>query len=241
MKYSFDSRLRFSEADARGRLTPFSIMNYMQDAAVFHRMEGEKRASREADPMEAWIIASIRVKIHALPKVGSMIRTSTWATHFSSLLASREFSMDNENGDALVLARSEWLRMDLTTRQVVRIAKDAMDIYGLEPELEIKEDLGKRKVHIPKIEGEKKEPFRIQDFMIDTNGHVNNGQYVLLSRQLLPADLDISGMRLNFQKQAYRSDEVYPVVYPAENAYVTALFDKNGEAYFVGEYQIRGK
>ena len=35
MKYEFDSRVRYSEVDSRGRLTWPALMDYFQDCSVF--------------------------------------------------------------------------------------------------------------------------------------------------------------------------------------------------------------
>ena len=72
--------------------------------------------------------------------------------------------------------------------------------------------------------------------MIDTNGHVNNGQYVRLSLGLLPRDIKVTDFRLNFKKQAYPGDVLCPVVYRLEKGWMVALNDSQGGPYFLGEY-----
>ena len=34
--YEFDSRVRYSETDAQGRMTWLALMDYFQDCSVFH-------------------------------------------------------------------------------------------------------------------------------------------------------------------------------------------------------------
>lgn len=36
MRYSFDSRIRYSEIGEDGRLTLHGILNYFQDCSIFH-------------------------------------------------------------------------------------------------------------------------------------------------------------------------------------------------------------
>ena len=35
MPYTFRSKVRYSECDREGRLTPFSVINYFQDCSTF--------------------------------------------------------------------------------------------------------------------------------------------------------------------------------------------------------------
>ena len=68
--------------------------------------------------------------------------------------------------------------------------------YGNEEAL----DLGKapRKILIPE-EYEEGIPVTIATHHLDTNHHVNNGQYVLMAQEYLPADFAVKQMRAEYK------------------------------------------
>ena len=51
---------------------------------------------------------------------------------------------------------------------------------------------------------------------IDTNHHVNNGQYVQMAMELLPDDFRISQMRAEYKKAALLGDMVVPYIHIEE-------------------------
>lgn len=239
MSYTFDARVRFSEVDHKGRLTLPAIEDYLQDTATFHGEEvGHGVRQNTADGV-GWIIASLQAKIYDYPEIGDHIRVRTWAGKFSSLIGLREFDIRDREGRTLLLAKSEWLMMDLAARKPVKIPEQQVEAYGLDPELDIQENLGKRKILVPKEGGMEKEPVPVGEYMIDTNGHVNNGQYVRLSLDFLPKDVTVTALRLNFKKQAYLGDILYPVLYKLDHGWLVALNDSRQEAYFLGEYTVK--
>ncbi|MEE0955589.1 MAG: thioesterase [Eubacterium sp.] len=236
MSYTFDARVRFSEVDHNGRLTLPAIEDYLQDTATFHGEEvGHGVRENTADGV-GWIVASLQAKVYDYPEIGDHIKVRTWAAKFSSLLGLREFDIRDAEGRTLLLAKSEWLLMDLAEHKPVKIPDVQLEAYGLDSDLVIKENLGKRKIVLPKDGGEAGRPISVGEYMIDTNGHVNNGQYVRLSLALLPRDIKVKDFRLNFKKQAYLGDILHPVIHRLENGWMVALNDAEGEPFFLGEY-----
>ena len=71
-------------------------------------------------------------------------------------------------------------------------------------------DYAPRKIALPE-EMEKKESFLIVKHHIDTNHHVNNGQYVQMAMEFLPDDFQIVQMRAEYKKAALLGDVVVPI------------------------------
>lgn len=77
---------------------------------------------------------------------------------------------------------------------------------------------------------------------MDTNYHVNNGQYIRIAMECLPAGLlqkenaHIRQMRAEYKKQAHLGDRIYPVVYSeGEETAAIALNNQEGQPYCVVE------
>ena len=87
-----------------------------------------------------------------------------------------------------------------------------------------------RKVLIPETDAVltlEKDPIHIQLHHLDSNHHVNNGQYVKLAMSALGEEENISSLRIDYRKQAHLGDTIYPVV---------ALYDENKSAFSVAEF-----
>ena len=86
-------------------------------------------------------------------------------------------------------------------------------------------------------EMEKKEYFLIVKHHIDTNHHVNNGQYVQMAMELLPDDFRISQMRAEYKKAALLGDMVVPYIHIEEKKCTVLLCDEAQKPYAVVEFQ----
>ena len=107
----------------------------------------------------------------------------------------------------------------------------------MEPKLDM--EYNSRKVLIP--EGDdvimlEKDPIHIQVHHLDSNHHVNNGQYVKLAISAAGDDDNISSLRIDYRKQAVLGDTIYPVVYRKGDNIVVALYDENKSPYSVSSF-----
>ena len=84
---------------------------------------------------------------------------------------------------------------------------------------------------------EKKESFLIVKHHIDTNHHVNNGQYVQMAMEFLPDDFRISQMRAEYKKAALLGDMVVPYINIEEKKCIVLLCDETQKPYAVVEFQ----
>ena len=103
--------------------------------------------------------------------------------------------------------------MDFKTGHPTRVPKEEQEAYVLHEKLDM--DYAPRKIALPE-EMEKKEYFLIVKHHIDTNHHVNNGQYVQMAMELLPDDFRISQMRAEYKKAAHLGDMVVPYIHIEE-------------------------
>ena len=50
------------------------------------------------------------------------------------------------------------------------------------------------------------EPFPVRRYHIDTNEHVNNCQYVQMAMEMLPGDINVRQLRVDYKKSAVLGD-----------------------------------
>jgi len=71
---------------------------------------------------------------------------------------------------------------------------------------------------------------------LDTNHHVNNGQYISMAMEYLPEDFVIRQMRAEYKKQAFLEDILHPYIVDIEDGCVIVLQDMDGKPYVVVEF-----
>ena len=211
--YSFNSKVRYSEVGEDKKLSLNGIINYFQDCSTFQSEE-------------------LKVGVDVLEELHRVWVLSSWPYYFQSFCGYRNFVMKDRKGQMLAYANALWSFLDTDTGRPVRVPEDIEKVYILEEKLDM--NYASRKVPMPR-DGERKEPFAVQKHHLDTNHHVNNGQYIQMAREYIPEDFPIRQMRAEYKKPALLGDMIYPVVQREDNRYMTALCDELGHPYAVVE------
>lgn len=100
-------------------------------------------------------------------------------------------------------------------------------------------DYAPRKIEVP-AEGRKMEAFTVKPHHLDTNHHVNNGQYVRMALDCIPRECAIGQLRVEYKSQAVLGDEIHPVVAVGDSGkrYTVCLNQTDGTPYSVVEFQL---
>ena len=72
-------------------------------------------------------------------------------------------------------------------------------------------------------------------YHIDTNEHVNNCQYVQMAMEMLPGDISVHQLRVDYKKSAVLGDMIFPKVSEEAERTVVELCDEVGKPYAVVE------
>ncbi len=208
--YAFESRVRYSEIGADGKLTLEKLIDYFQDCSTFQSEDtgGSVRALREKNL--AWMIVYWRVEIQRMPGLGERIMVGTLPYEMKGSIGLRNFLMETMDGERLASANSVWSLIDTSTSRPVRIPPEILAVYPLEERIDMQYD--SRKIRIPKEPGIVMPQMTIKEYHLDTNKHVNNGQYVRLAAGVLPPDVVPETLRIEYRRQALLGDVITPVV-----------------------------
>jgi acyl-ACP thioesterase len=95
-----------------------------------------------------------------------------------------------------------------------------------------------RKIALPEAM-EPQKSFPVEVYHLDTNHHVNNGQYVKMAGLYLPKDFEIAQMRAEYKKSAVLGDLICPAVCEENEKVVVSLNDEAGNAFAVVEFLKR--
>ena len=230
-RYSFDARVRFSEIAENRRLDLASVIDYFQDCSTFQSEDLGIGYDWLADQGLAWLLVRWQIILHRLPKLGEQIRISTWPYRFAHAMGSRNFLLETADGEVLAQADSLWLLVRLETGAPVRVSEREVELYGPIDPMEM--DYAPRKIRLPKVAGEKAEPFRVTVSNLDSNHHVNNGQYPKMAENYLPEGFEVGEVRIEYRKSAVLHDIITPVLYDAGDEFFVDLTDTEGSTYAI--------
>lgn len=231
--YSFDSRIRYSETDNEGKLSLISLLNYFQDASTFQSEDLGVGIEYTRELHLVWVLSSWQIVVERYPGLGEHVRVSTLPTEFKGFLGTRNFCMQDEAGQYLAVANSLWSLLDTETGHPARPTERMLEGYTLEEKLPM--DYAPRRIAIPEG-GSRTDAVVVKKHHLDTNQHVNNGQYVSIAMEYLPEGFVVAQMRAEYKKQAFLDDVFHPYIVKVENGYVIALLDEEGKPYVSVEF-----
>ena len=231
-KYTFESRIRFSEVDHTKRITLPGIINYFQDCSTFHSESLGVVIDYCAKHKRAWILSAWQVIVERYPMMGEPVSVSTWATEFQGLYGIRNFCMQDAGKQNVAYANSVWVYMDMEKGRPVKPDEQEIALYGSEEPLEM--EYAPRKINLPK-ETIENTPFPVRKYHIDTNEHVNNCQYVQMALEVLKEPMEVRQLRVEYKKSAVYGDVICPRTAYEEDRTVIELCNEKGKPYAVVE------
>lgn len=234
MKYTFDTRIRYSECDHRGTLTLPGIINYLQDCSTFQSEDIGFGVKKIKEQKRAWILSYWQIVVERYPKMMEKVTVGTFASKFKGIIGERNFFLNDAEGRRIVSAASVWVHMDTERMRPVRPSEEEINAYGEEEPLDMEYE--GRKIVLPEHIKEL-ESFPIRRYHIDTNEHVNNCQYVQMALEMIPADKIIRQVRVEYRKSAVYGDVIYPKLAEAVDCMVVELCDAQGNIFAVVEFK----
>ena len=228
--YTFDTKIRYSELASDGKLSLGALINYFQDCSTFQSealgvgVEALKQKER------AWFLSSWQIEVDRYPKLLEPVKVGTAAWDFNGFYGYRNFALMDPAGSAFVRANSIWIFMDTRTGRPVKPLFEEVGIYGKETPIPM--EYLERKIPVSG-EGKQMEPLYIGRHQIDTNGHVNNSQYVQVAAEYLPEGVRPYRIRAEYKKAAMVGCKVIPVQYEGEKETMIALCDEEKKPYAV--------
>lgn len=234
--YQYEGKVRFSETDAKRKLTLEAIVDYFQDCSTFQTEELGVGFSYLLPKNLTWILLYWQVIVEEYPSLGEKITISTIPYEFKGFMGKRNFFMENEKGEMIVKADSLWSLLDMQKMVPVKVPQEAVSRYPQEGKIDME--------YLPRkiaISGEERveTSLTIQKYHLDCNHHVNNGQYIKIAGAYLPEDFEIKQMRAEYKKQAYLGNEIVPYIYESENKIIVSLCDSEKQPYVVVEFEKR--
>jgi len=185
---SFKSRfqIRSYEVDSQRKVKPVTLLDYLQDAASEHAKRLGVSVTDLLPKNITWVLSRYHVKIMRYPLLGESIQVNTWPSARQRFLAIRDFEVTDEKGDALALATSSWILLNLRNKRPARLDNILPD-YPILNRRTIEDDFNKP---LPAPERADIElPFRVRMGDLDLNGHVNHTVYIEWALETAPQEI----------------------------------------------------
>ena len=144
--------------------------------------------------------------------------------------------MYGDDGRVLAYANSLWTYLNSENGRPVRVEDEIVSRYQLEAKYDM--DYADRKIALPE-EMTAQNAFPVEVYHLDTNHHVNNGQYVKMAGAYLPQGFEIAQMRAEYKKSAVLGDMIYPKAAVESDKVIVSLEDEVGNAFTVVEFLKR--
>ena len=235
--YSFESRIRYSEVDRSRRLTVEKLIDYFQDCTTFQSEGLGVGLDYMQERHIAWVINYWQISLARRPAMGEQVVIGTIPYEFKAIMGMRNFWMDTAEGERLAVANSVWTLLDMEEMKLLRIPEEISGKYELSPKLEM--NYSPRKIAVPKTGGETLEEITVRLHHLDTNQHMNNAQYVHFAAMYLPADAEVTELRVEYKRQAMLGDHIIPVLYrTADNILLVSMNGTDGQPYAVVEMHL---
>lgn len=231
--YSFDSRVRYSEVDRNLSLDIFSMINYFQDCSTFQSEDLGVGIAYLQDKHRIWLMHAWQILIWRFPQLGERITVGTWAYDFKSMYGYRNFIIQNEDGTTAAAANSIWVYMDTENGRPAKIHPEDVLVYPHESPYPM--EYAPRKI-APPGQFISLEAFPVDRSSLDSNNHVNNGQYIRMAENFLPEGFPIRQMRAEYCKSAVFGDTIYPKVSRDGDLCTVLLADAGDKPYSIIEF-----
>lgn len=224
--YSYKSRIRYSELDETGHLRLESLLDYFQDCSTFHSEDIGLGVDYLKERHLVWVLSSWQIVVERYPKLGETVVVGTAPYDFKGFIGFRNFLMTDEAGNYLACANTLWSLLDTESSRPAKPLEEMRKGYVLEPKLDM--EYAPRRIIIPE-NGQEGEEVVIRPHHLDTNHHVNNGQFVRIALDSLGGNYRVSQLRAEYKKQVMLGDVLVPYIARTEDERcVVALRDREG-------------
>lgn len=233
--YNYKSRIRYSELDETGHLRLESLLDYFQDCSTFHSEDIGLGVKYLKERRMVWVMSSWQIVTERYPGLGETVTVGTAPYDFKGFIGYRNFLMTDEEGKKLAYANTIWSLLDTETGKPVKPSQEMLKGYVLEPKLAM--EYAPRKIQIPENLKER-EAVWIKRHHLDTNHHVNNGQFVRIAIDSLGKDCKVRQLRAEYKKQVMLGDTLHPWTASSEDGkYVVVLKNAEGAVCCIVELE----
>lgn len=228
--FQYKDRVSYSRIDTEGKLKVHAIVNVLQDCCLFHSEEVGRSCMDLKENAHAWLVNSWHIVFQRRPSMGEEFVVSTWPYKFRGVFGMRNFLMESMEGETLVYADSQWFYFDQKNGKPLKPTQDETEPFGMGEPYPM--EYTSRKVKYP--EGiEYRDTMKVCENHMDTNEHVNNGEYIRIAANYLPCGYQVDELKVEYRLAAKLGDEIDIYTENTEDGYYVVMTDKEKSPYVI--------
>ena len=219
--YSLKYKVTTSACDSEGRLKLYSALQMMQDCSEMwiDSEPGVKQYFTEQNM--AQLLATRQVEIVRVPAYKEELTVTSSVYGMKPMFGFRNTFIYDSQGKPCYKTWSMGAFVDKAAGKLKRVDDATIQSMTLDPKLDM--DYKDRRIILPKDGGEVLEPIKVLRADIDYNKHMNNANYVRMAMELLPEDIVVTGLRVEYRVAAKLGDMLVPTIYRHDNAIIISL------------------
>ncbi len=199
--------LRTSDFDMKSRIHPAAVLDLFQDVAGYHAIRLGCGFDDMIKKNLLWMVTRVRFSLIKMPKKNSYVKVSTWPLEPNRVLFQRDYCVNDEEGNPLIIGSSEWAAVDCEKRKLAPTA----GVYPKELCYLTQRTYEGRLPRLHDFEQEGEGIDIVPSFSdIDCNGHVNNIKYALFVVNAVNPDENkvISDFQIDYHKEIQPGERV---------------------------------
>ncbi len=209
----------FRSVDAGLNIKNSGILGMFEDIACLHGCRcGEDISTSDL----RWLLVGYRVNILRRPRYGEEVEVTTWSKDYRGVSATREFELRGPSGELLATGWSNWARVNIRTKELVRLTDEAMAAYQSEPE---RTNFGKAPRITAPANFDSSVTMTVDWRWMDNNRHLHNSYYLDIAERVLPdavhAQLPACGFDVTYKQEI------------TEDAVIVCQFTETEDSWFV--------
>ena len=186
--FTYNYKIKYSDVGNDNKLTLKALVETLQEAAIGHSEQAGYGVNDIEKTHLAWLLLNWKVQIMSYPKSNEAITIKTWPRVFDKLYSYRDFEVYDKNNNLIAIASSKWFAIDTESKKIRKLTPEITDAYGEPITTSVFEDAFKEKLLIPE-DLTLNFNYLVQRRDIDTNGHVNNLNYIDYALETLDEEI----------------------------------------------------
>lgn len=232
--------LRANDFDKYNKIKPSAVLELFQDAAGQHANEIGVGYDDMIKNSYLWVLTRIKFKIIANPENYQKVTVKTWPLAPNRLSYRREYCIEDENRETLIIGSSEWVVMHSKKRRLLSVPNLYPFTDGFYTEMMFEDRLNK-----------------VQDFEatsiprtvnpsfseLDVNNHVNNTKYAnYVLDAIVPKKEDLlETFQIDYRKEVLEGVELNIYHTKDGNEILAKGTNQNGDTMFACKLEYKNK